>query len=77
MSLILDQVEDAVVQGLVGELAKLPAKAVELIVDLVKGANASEDPQRYVERRLIADGAHLAAQSALDGALAAVGEVTK
>ena len=71
---LIDQVGEAVAHGLVTEIAKLPAMAVRLITELVTEANASDDPQRHVERRLTADGAHLAAQATVDAALAVVDE---
>lgn len=39
-----------------GELiAKLPVAAVVALVDLVKGAIASDDPTRYIQRRAAAE----------------------
>lgn len=73
MSLI-EKMGEAFIEGFVSELAKLPAEAVKLVVELVQGANESEDPKRYIERRLIADGAHLAAQGTVDAALAAASD---
>lgn len=56
----------AIVEALAKELGKLPVAALELVVDLVRGALRSEDPERYLKRRIVADGAHAAAQAALD-----------
>lgn len=50
-------------------VAKLPAAAVALVVELVRGAVASEDPVRYLERRLAAETSHTAVQRGVREAL--------
>lgn len=50
-------------------LTKLAPEAVAKVTELVEGALASDDPSRFVERRLIADGAHAASRATLQEAL--------
>lgn len=53
-----------------GELvAKLPAAAIKLLVDLVREALTSDDPTRLIERRLAARASEEGAEAAIDAGL--------
>lgn len=62
-------VVDSIVEELGELLAKLPAAAVVALIELVKGALASDDPARYIQRRAAADASASAADAAIEKAL--------
>lgn len=59
----------AVASELAELAAKLPVEAVKLIVDLVREAVTSEDPTRYIQRRIVSEAAHKATQEGVVAAL--------
>lgn len=50
-------------------VAKLPVAAVVALIELVKGALASDDPARYIQRRAAADASEAASDAAIEKAL--------
>lgn len=65
--------------SLIEKLSKLccalPIGAISLLVDLVEGALASDDPERFLRRRITADAAHAAARASVEAALNASAEI--
>lgn len=59
----------SLIESLASLVAKLPASAVIALVELVKGAIASDDPTRYIQRRAAADASASAADAAIEKAL--------
>jgi hypothetical protein len=58
-----------VIEKLMQLAAKLPEEVVQEIVLLVEGAVGSDNPMRYVQRRLTADAAHEGSEQLVDAAL--------
>jgi hypothetical protein len=59
----------SLISDLVPLLKELPECCIVPIANLVRGAVASDDPARFIERRLVADTAHAASQAAVQAAL--------
>lgn len=59
----------SLIEQAVEVLSKLPPRAVELVITIVKGALASDDPVRHLERRATAEAAHAASQETVRAAL--------
>ena len=54
----------SLIDTLAEEAAELAPAALELIIDLVRGAKSSDDAETYLRRKLEADASHIAAQQA-------------
>lgn len=67
----LDTIKNAAQEELAGLLVHLPVEAIKLLIRLVSGAIASNDPVRYLERRATADASALASETAIETALKA------
>lgn len=59
----------SLIDSLAELVAKLPTSAVIALVELVKGAIASDDPTRYIQRRAAADASEAASEAAIEKAL--------
>lgn len=57
------------IEKLVELAAKLPEPVVSELVLLVEGALASNDPLRYMQRRVMADAAHEASEQLVEATL--------
>lgn len=60
-----------VIEEIVDELIQLGPNVVSLVLEIVRGARQSNDPEAYLRRKLEAEAAHLAAQETAREALKA------
>lgn len=59
----------SLISKVVETVSKLQPAAIELVIELVRGALESDDPERYLRRKLEAEAVHKGAQAAVDEAL--------
>lgn len=56
----------SLIQQIVAVVTSLPPEAAQFVLSIVRGAAASDDPARYLERRATADVAHKASQQLVE-----------
>lgn len=72
---MIDDVKDALLEEVAKLLVRLPIEAVKLLLDLVRGAVASDDPARFIKRKAMADASELATKKVIEQALEASSEL--
>lgn len=68
---VIDDAKDTLLEEAAKLLARLPIEAVKMLLELLKGALASDDPARFLQRQAMADASALAAEELIEQTLAA------